>query len=199
MLLHVRNSISCSERIKPLQPIAEAKKSRCTAENPSVGETHAAPAAPAVTRSFAVFAICVLPMEWAFGIAKILDALWGTFFTDGLLADDKNTFRRYYGTVDLRAGKRRSAARLQGDAAPALHTSILHRAKTSVRPRVSAICRPPSKINQLLINMHRYCEGFSHTPERNGFIKKCRVMHWGSQTRQKSWRRATDVPAPNVR
>ena len=28
---------------------SEAKKSRCTAENPFVGETHAAPAAPAVT------------------------------------------------------------------------------------------------------------------------------------------------------
>jgi hypothetical protein len=31
---------------------------------------------------------------------------------------------------------------------------------------VSAICRPPSKINQLLINMHRYCEGFSYAREK---------------------------------
>ena len=43
----LRFRLQISGILKPTT--SEAKKSRCTAENPFVGETHAAPAAPAVT------------------------------------------------------------------------------------------------------------------------------------------------------
>ena len=53
--------------------------------------------------------------------AKILDTLWGAFFTDGLLADDLCTYAMArthfadYGTVDLRAVVREEV--LQGSKA----------------------------------------------------------------------------------